>query len=322
MTALIFLALLFFVCAVSAIVVHDFDCAANGPPIPRGTTDLRLRLHGVCRADQLVFLGLDNLEVVGPATVLGPLPHMDIRNMLVLRDLFFDGQGTYANMFYDSGLDYNLLMSHVNVTGFHSEYVIVAVESLMGFSVKLDNIRAYGMPGGLAWIEADCVSVASCSSDMKDAYDDIDFLHIELFSSRCLSMDVFENNSVTGLHGDHSHGFDITQRPTLSDHQKWSNIDDFNGRGVADALAEWRNMVACQTNCVFEHKIKVECPPCQCSFNEPVAICDCLVEDSATPATDGFGSTIFNTTASALAGCAKDIICVRMSSKSAYFESL
>lgn len=48
--------------------------------------------------------------------------------------------------------------------------------------------------------------------------------------------------------------------------------------------------------------------------------CNCLVDDRALEGTPGFGTTIFNSISDALAGCAKDIICVRFSTKSAYFE--
>lgn len=206
MTAVIF-ALLFVVCTVSAIVVHDFDCATNGPPIPPGTTDLRLRLHGVCRADQLVFLELDNLEVVGPATVLGPLPHMNIRNWLVLRDLFFDGQDTYANMFYESELTYNLYISNVNVTRFRSQYIIVAIDETTSSYLVLDRIRAYDIPGGLVMSEVRCMSMMSCSHNATNAYEGVHVVHAKV-NSFCFDSGVKDSNFTSDCH--HSGGFDIT----------------------------------------------------------------------------------------------------------------
>jgi hypothetical protein len=48
--------------------------------------------------------------------------------------------------------------------------------------------------------------------------------------------------------------------------------------------------------------------------------CECLVDDRATDDLPGFGSTIFNTISDALIGCSKDIICVRATTESSYYE--
>jgi hypothetical protein len=48
--------------------------------------------------------------------------------------------------------------------------------------------------------------------------------------------------------------------------------------------------------------------------------CNCIVDDRATDDLTGFGTTIFPSVTDALAGCSKDVICARASTKSAYYE--